>query len=517
MDDATTIMSRSGASGEMVADFRAIADVTAPDGAPKYPPVPVIRWLARVMAGMGGGPNKDMPVFELCHLVQALNAADDGTPPADRRMSFFFGIETARPLLYRAWFRERVAGLPNDRVELGAEDLAITYPDGSFTVRFGRMPYLSALYEFLSGMNGFAHFDLINQVFDEMGDASVSFRHVQDVSNRIATELRRYRRNSLPRVQYDEKFDKVFAFLAADGAASRLRITDRNILDFWQIHSESMEYRRYKTVFDLFVAMVQSLDEADQSAGVAHAASLGPGREHQEVEASADGADIWENRNDWTSPLAVLDAIGGDINFLKKRRERAPIEALMSYGPIAQRLPHAFLRLDAFGPVQTAITTDLQVKRGAESVAARLTCKDVEPYLEKKERLNEILEHVRQLQKASLHAIYVGEAAEDETVVTLFPEESHDVDALTLAREDAAKAFRTLTRKGFDEALLLDPNHVQAFRDAAGALLRIDAQLDHFLVTMSRLDGSAENLASRFDEDRETFSHQFQTLYGETT
>ncbi len=351
MDDTTTIMSRSGASGEMVADFRAIADMAAPDDAPKYPPVPLIKWLAKVLVGLGGGPKKDMPVFELCHLVHALNAADDGTPAADRRMGFFFGIEVARPVLYRAWFRERATNLPVDRIELGKEDLTITYPDGTFTVRFGRAPYLAALCEFLSGMYGFAHFDLINEAFDELGEASVSFHQVQDVSNRVATELRHYRRKSLPRVQYDEKFDKLFAFLAADRTASRLRITDQNILDFWRAHSESMEYRRYKTVFDLFVAMVHAFDEADQSAGVAHAAALGPDREHQEVDASADDSDVWENRDAWTSPLAVLESCGGEINFLKKQRERAPMEALMTYGPIAQRLPQAFLRLDAFCPV----------------------------------------------------------------------------------------------------------------------------------------------------------------------
>ncbi len=161
----------------------------------------------------------------------------------------------------------------------------------------------------------------------------------------------------------------------------------------------------------------------------------------------------------------------------------------------------------------------MQVKRGAESVAARLTCEDVQPYAEKKGRLTEILDHVRQLEKASLHAVSRGQTEQDDdnNVVGLFPGEDHDADALASARDEAAKPFRALTRKGFDEELLSDPGHVQGFREAAGALLSIDAQLDRFLDTMSRLDRPPENLASLFDGDRETFSLQFQTLYGETT
>ena len=77
----------------------------------------------------------------------------------------------------------------------------------------------------------------------------------------------------------------------------------------------------------------------------------------------------------------------------------------MAYGPHAVSLPLAFLRLESFGPVQSAITTDLQVKRGAQSVRRRIACEDSESYVAKQAGFQTALAHVRNLQKAILYAL----------------------------------------------------------------------------------------------------------------
>ena len=65
MDDPVAMISRSGASGTLIAEFRALSDATAMDGAPKYAPKPVMHGLARFITSASGGPNKDSELFEL--------------------------------------------------------------------------------------------------------------------------------------------------------------------------------------------------------------------------------------------------------------------------------------------------------------------------------------------------------------------------------------------------------------------------------------------------------------------
>ena len=44
MDDAITTITRSGASGSLLADFKAIEDASSSDGQPKYAKTPVMAW-----------------------------------------------------------------------------------------------------------------------------------------------------------------------------------------------------------------------------------------------------------------------------------------------------------------------------------------------------------------------------------------------------------------------------------------------------------------------------------------
>ena len=88
MTDSKGPFFRAGADGVLLADFRAIAD------SDRYPEVPVLQWLVKVIVGRGLGPNKDSPLFELCHLVAAIDAFGGG---ADTRWTFFLGIDPPLP------------------------------------------------------------------------------------------------------------------------------------------------------------------------------------------------------------------------------------------------------------------------------------------------------------------------------------------------------------------------------------------------------------------------------------
>ena len=94
----------SGASGTLISDFNTVAESRGSSGQPKYSATPIIAWLAKVVVGFGGGANKDTPLYELCHLIYALNSLNDDLSLSDRRMMFFLGTEQAMASCYKNYF-----------------------------------------------------------------------------------------------------------------------------------------------------------------------------------------------------------------------------------------------------------------------------------------------------------------------------------------------------------------------------------------------------------------------------
>lgn len=521
----------AGAEAGMVEDFRALADATAPDGSPRYQEQPVLHDLARFLVRTG--PNRDTAFYELCHLVNAVDAAGHAR---DRRNAFFLGPERASPGRFRARLDAALSKGEWRRPGFAHDTAGVSmgYGDGAFAVRFGRMPFLAALYEFLAGMEDFGFYEELQAIFDEMSASDGGIKSVQAASNRIASRFRQYRRRHLAPIRQEGKFDLLYAFLAARAGGERLTVDDAAVLDFWAEKSAAGDFRSYRTVFDAFVQFLRALDEAARAEALAGAAPIGADRENGEVEPD----ESVEVAGDWVSPLSVLDqAPAAEIKFLKKEGERKPIEQLMQYGPAACRLPLAFLRLEAFGPVQSAITTDLQVGRGQGSVRARAGCDNVESYGEIVARFGEIREILGRLQKAAFYALHSSaqetqrNTAPDSRIVSprapdparLF-EAARDIDGRPLpgAAEmeelmaDAAKAFRSFSRKGFDEAGLGDTARREGFRVGAGALVSAAGQIESYLAATVRL-GRGQPLADRFGQDREVFRMKFCALYGVNT
>ncbi|MHB1203930.1 MAG: hypothetical protein ACYCZX_00060 [Rhodospirillaceae bacterium] len=518
----------------MVEDFRALAEATAPDGAPRYRERPVLEDLARFLVRGGGGPNRDTAFYELCHLVNAVDASENGR---DRRNAFFLAPERASPGRFRSRLDQAVAkgGWRRGGFTRADEGVAIQYPDGAFTVRFGRMPFLAAVYEFLSGMEDFSFYGELQAIFDEMTAGPADVKAVQAASNRIAGHFRQYRRRHLAPIRLDGKFELIFGFLAERAPAGRVTVDDAAVLDFWSEKSATGDFRSYRTVFDAFVHFLRALDEAGHAEALARAASIGVDREHGEVEPDDSGDDLADTAA-WVSPLDVLDQEpAAAIKFLKKESERKPVETLMQYGPAAIRLPLAFLRLESFGPIQSAITTDLQIGRGLDRVQSRVTCADAVSYGGIVAGFGGILEIVRRLQKAAFYALHTDSQrrAAGATVVPLRREDSIPCfDAARTSAEDvyplpeqveierlaadAAKAFRAISRKGFDEAGLRDESRIEGFRLAAGALVMAGRQIERYLAAAGRLERGEQNLEGRFDADRRAFSKKFCSLYGVT-
>jgi hypothetical protein len=526
MDDPVSLISRSGASGTLIAEFRALADATAADGSPKYASQPVLQGLARFIAGASGGPNKDSELFELCHLIAILGRL---APGPDARADFFLGFSKAAASVFRATIQGYDDAGDIDGIQVDDGGVTATYGDGEFSVRYGRMPLLAALYEFLIASDGFEHYQVINDVFDGLGDAAMRVRQVQDAANGLSSIVRQYRRKHIERAKYDEKFSAILAFLRTRSNGDQILADDEAVLAFWVSNNDAGDFRVYKTVFEGFIEFIKSFDMGGRTDAIERAAVIGTDFEAHEVEPD-DQADNIFSLNDWRSPLAVLgEGAAADIKFLKKESEQKPIEALMQYGPYAERLAMAFLRLECFGPIQAGITNDLQVKRGRASIKSRISCGDALEYRQKISSYEEILDHVKQLQKAAFHVL-TSRAEGESNVVSLFgdaPETSFqaarnnqalaDMDAVALEKigAEAEAAFRKIVRKGFEESVVESEDHIEGFRIGAGALVAMESLLVRYIKTAAALDNAPPDLAERFAADRATFAARFQILYGE--
>jgi hypothetical protein len=135
------------------------------------------------------------------------------------------------------------------------------------------------------------------------------------------------------------------------------------------------------------------------------------------------------------------------------------------------------------------------------------------------------------LQKATLYAlIHATNISPDGNVISLRAgdpislfeaacqgDDNLDIDGEAAARiaEEAARAFRALTRKGFTDAALEDDSYLDGFREGAGAVLSIAAQIEAFLDAVERLAGTPPGLDTRHREDQAVFSAQFAKIYGD--
>ena len=147
---------------------------------------------------------------------------------------------------------------------------------------------------------------------------------------------------------------------------------------------------------------------------------------------------------------------------------------------------------ESFGAIQSAITNDLQIGRGEASVQNRIACTDAETYTDRQTTFETLEAHVQQLIQACLHVVA-----------------SDNVVAFPGVEDDTAKAFKKLTRKGFDDSA---QENTDAFKLAADPLLSVRTQLQGVVKVLAKLD-----LDTSFDTDRDAFRQQFTALYGEAS
>lgn len=513
----------AGKGAELSAGLAAIAEATAPDGAPKYAPR-VCRELARIVACR----NYAKSVLQLCHLVNAADACARRNESYERLL---LGVAQATPRHFRDHLAAMLArnGWRRPGFSLEPAGIVIAYDDGEFRLSFSRMPLLAALLEFIVGMDGYA---AIDDVFAEMLGQPSRGAVAGAAANAISRRIYAFLSDNLPSAQNMAKFNRILEFLSARADGGEVDIGDAAILEFWLDSSggapgEEGGFRTYRAVLDAFIAFARSLETAADRWGASHAAPIGGDADSGEIDPeSLQG--MLDAPGQWQSPLPLLeDEPAARVKFLTGR-EKDALRLLMEMGPLARSLPLSLLRAECFGPAQARLTQAMRRNAATAELLSLIALDDLTDYRGLAERLDKLGGRVNKTMLASLHVLLRERAVSEGGNVAALP--GHDPASLFQAivdgpepaalpaadeiRDEAARAFGAIARQGFAEDDLEEPAVADAFRAGAGILQAVAAETEAFLDRMARLDRDNPDLSARFGQDRDTFATQYKRLYG---
>jgi len=535
---AEELLIEEGKSGELIAAFQALQETTVDDG-PKYTPK-TCRELARAIACRNYGKS----LLELSYLLVIASACDRR---GGRFEGFFWDSGPARASAFRGYV-EASAPLPAGlrRVNNGVE---VETDSETFTVTYSRMPFLSALVEFLMTTIGYVELDTLTE---QLRGAIPARQVIGEVSNALGRSLYDYLRDHLPSAHAQRKSYQLIEFVNArqNGRTGPDAIDDEALLAFWidqehEAEDGTSDFRTYQSVFSAGVELRQLMAFALDKYRMSGARSIGSDFEAGEID-PGDIEEAAEAMDANSAPLATLSQAPLDrVKFLNGRETETAGEIALGPG-IATALSRSVFRNAVFGRAQSRITNALRHKRLTRDLLTDAAEVDyparLEDYFDLGKRLDRSLLAVLyvlatqrrpeaiELALALRPKMDLGVLAEnaetepewqDASVVSIAAVRAADRfferadarsggdDMLGALMAEARKAFRGNARQGFSDDDIADADTLDCFADAVAPLLSLRREIASFLATAGAADWEAP-----FAEDREVFTQQFQRLYG---
>jgi hypothetical protein len=522
-----------GQSSELAACFQIIQEATI-DDVDKYPEK-ICRELARTIVCR----TYASAVHELCHLAVAAACLDSQTR---RFENLFWNTGAARARNFHTFFQAG-DGLSDDLV-IEARHVTIAYADKPFSITYGRMPFLSALMEFLMTALGYTDLD------DTLTSLCADFPTASDVSN-AANELSRkvyaYLHDHLPPVQEQRKHRSFLQFIAASAAGETVvaAIDDDAVLEYWldQSANDSVDAgtdsRTYRSVFKTAARLVYILRLATDKHGMAVALPIGTDREAGEIDPAELEAAVTEI-DEADTPVAALEAASSDGVKLFNKRELETLRQVLHGDETAQVLTGSILRNAVFGDTQARLTQALRKGLKTTELAARIKADPESGYTERLQAFAELAVHVERMMMICFHVLYQNKhQAAVNAALVLRPDmdlsdmapDDNDSNVVSFQAEqamrqffdagvedgpisalvaDAAKAAKGIARQGFSEAAWNDPAIIAVFAASVPELAHTRRELTRFL----ERHAATIDWESLFDSDTPVFRGQFMRIYG---
>lgn len=477
---------RVAQSAELRATFRQMAEIEGPHG-PKYPR-PCLSEVAAAVAGRTYGGI----LLELCHLVRAASLVTPGSFRARGFEWLFWGVETARRHAFRAAFEDVDVGSPT-QVSVQDDAVVLAYPRTTFAVRYGRMPTLAAMMEFLVSTLGYR--DVVRSV-GSLASVSATPRTVADAANELSRRVYAVLGEHLLSAQELRRFDTMTAYLERIHGPDFTEdvIDDAVLLQFWlatAVDADQGDFRGYRTTWRAFLRLIRVLAESVDLAGVDDAIEMDPAMADRNAETVVFGVE-------GDNPLDALgDLPAASVKALSKRDVRLLEMPVGDPGGV-RRLPLSYLRAVCFGALQGRLSQALRRTVDDAELTALVAQANVVGYEEHLALLDDAGSQVRRVAQASLYVIQQAERSAGGGHVAVL--------------DEARRAFNALNRRGFDRSALSDPERRNAFVALAEVLPTIADRLRTARTALVAVPWQAAQV-----DDRRTFADAFGRLYGRST
>ena len=542
---------RAGVSGDLQGLLNAIRDLTDGHG-PKYS-AKVIHALNRTI--LCRTKAKQNSTLALSHLLVACRLRFKGG-----FLDPFYGADPLTPEGVAVHFHKPRALYG---VEVGMADacIQVRYSDGVFAIAPSRVPFLSALLEFILAI---VDFPTLEQAIDQALDGTGRKRPVEALANTIQKWLYDYLADHLDSVQSQTKAQTILGWLrtqrdtAGDGrrpfsSARDIAFDDDSVLRFWcqatQAPQDFGDFRTFNAVGEAFLTLEKALAAGMVAEQVEYAFGTGTedaqGRDMLDrVEAAvcdAQGED---------APLADLSQPPANRIKLLKKTDVDRLAPVVKAGPGRHRLPLTVARMAVFGFQQSRLSNAL--RRGRD-IADRLDEPPTTDYRQHLQQLEKMAEELARVRLAVLHILISDRVPEGVDLLVDRLDEADrdhlidgagvrgetaagtDDDALsrlrrhvldTLAAErlrrpelnalmhQAQRTFAGLNRQGFDLDRKLPQERVAGFLAGDHKLDQLEHMLrTHLAAIRAALDkvGGADRM---FSSDLATFVEGFTRLYG---
>lgn len=396
MGRAEGMILEASKSPELISAFRLVAE-TDFDGEPKFS-TKICHDLAKAITCRTYATG----ILELCHLVCVADRVFGGYE------RLFWEQIAARGHAYRAMFQDACGGENGTGFKQSFNCIDAVYPDGCFTITYGRMAYLGALMEFLVTTVGYA---AVDDVFKGLAEPSLTAKSVSAQANALSRRLYDYLKDHLPTVQAQRKFRQLIGFLetCGEGDFAITEMGDDVVMEFWcaqslDVDGEGADFKTYAAVFRAFVRLRQTLSQASDLVAMENASGIGTDREAGEVDPDTL-LGLVEQADEYRSPLlALLDDPASAIKFMNKRETEA-VALLCECGPAALNFPLSLMRVEVFGKGQSRLTQAVRNKTTPEQLMSLSENCAGQTYEERQGEYRDVLRHMRKVLLASLHVL----------------------------------------------------------------------------------------------------------------
>jgi hypothetical protein len=433
MTNIKSLILKWGMSSELEEALKGVAQVErlGGEGQPKYS-LSIRYELGRSIAGRDYARG----IFELCHLVRVAHHCEE-----QNYISFFYSLEVARASAFEAVAR---SSSKSTLIHPGTSTIDIIYPDGNFSINYTRMPYLSAVMEFLISFLGYPGVDEVLQGLI-LGQATNSATQVaaNDMSRLLYDKLKGH----LPTQQYQRNLRVALDYLEdnSGGVANKNNykdtqvnpfsetlecITDASILNFWIERSADEgdgDFKTFTRVFRLFFNLTRICYDAEKKNKVEATTDNemvfeDPAKTLFKETKMEDYQETFHKKNRNSFEFAELHAhVESDDNpddlyfeldeqpkaavkFLNDK-ERGRLKTIIDSAALAMKFPLSILRSEVFGKEQARLIHTQRYKLKPVEMKKEIEKGPSTNYLGVIEEFKQLSFHIRSVSLASLYVL----------------------------------------------------------------------------------------------------------------